>query len=125
MLRYVLRIYRKCADGDDEDWHAYLSRAKAKINQISHDLGMQEWVNTHRRRKWQFAGRLARATDKRWSRTILDWSPYFGLGRGRGHPVTRWTDQLEKYAGGAWLDIAADEDLWTSSEEGFVTHEFA
>ena len=104
---------------------AYLSRAKAKINQLSLELGMQEWVDTHRRRKWQFAGRLARTTDKRWSRLILDWSPYYGMGRSRGHPATRWTDQLEKFAGGEWMDIAADEELWASLEQGFVTHDVA
>ena len=123
MLRYVFRIYRKKAEGNDEDWHAYLSRANAKINQLSHDHGMQEWVETQKRRKWRFAGRLARAKDNRWSRLILDWAPYFGLGRAPGHPVTRWADQLDKFAGGAWMDIAADEDQWAFLEEGFVTNE--
>ena len=42
-----------------------------------------------------------------------------------GHPVTRWADQLDKFAGGAWMDIAADEDQWAFLEEGFVTNEGA
>jgi len=49
MLRYAFRIYRKKAEGNDEDWHAYLSRANAKINQLSHDHGMQEWVETQKK----------------------------------------------------------------------------
>ena len=55
MLRYVFRIYRKSADGDDEDWHAYLSRVKVKVTQLSQDLGMLEWVETQKRRKWRLA----------------------------------------------------------------------
>ena len=123
MLRYVFRIYRAKIDGEDEDWIEYLRRAKNSIVRLTQDFGMQDWVETQRRRKWQFAGRLARTNDGRWSRLILDWSPYNGFGRDRGHPATRWSDQLEKFAGGSWLDVATDEHRWDFLEEGFVTHD--
>ena len=31
-----------------------------------------------------------------------------GCGRSRGHPSTRWTDQLVRFAGGDWKSIAMD-----------------
>ena len=122
MLRYVFRIHRAKLDADDENWVVHLRRAKARIHQLSQELGMLEWVDTHKRRKWQFAGRLARTCDGRWSRAILDWSPYSGAGRSPGHPATRWADQLESFAGGGWLDLAADESQWAVFEEAFVEH---
>ena len=36
---------------------------------------METWVHGHRRQKWRLAGSLARQTDDRWSKTVLDWTP--------------------------------------------------
>ena len=99
----------------------YLRRAKLKIERLSAELGLTDWVETQRRRKWQFAGKLARLTDNRWSHLILDWKPNFGHGRSQGHPATRWSDQLEKFAGGSWMTIAENRERWDFYEDGFVT----
>ena len=123
MLRYVLRVFRCKVDGDDEEWVSYMQRATRKIERLTLELGMKDWVEIHRRRKWQFAGKLARQTDSRWSHLLLDWKLNLGHGRSRGHPCTRWADPLESFAGGAWIDIAADSDHWDFLEEGFVTHD--
>ena len=40
-----------------------------------------------------------------------------------GHPVTRWIDQLENFAGGDWQHIALDAQHCFFLQEGFVTHD--
>jgi len=123
MLRFVFRLFRKTCEGDDEDWVVYMRRATRTIERLTRKNGMQDWVETHRRRKWQFAGKLARHTDNRWSQLIVSWRPNLGVGRSQGHPATRWTDPFEQFVGGNWLEAAADESEWDFLEEGFVTQD--
>ena len=123
MLRFVFRIFRKKVEGESEDWVDYLRRANSRIQKLSTELGAKEWVETQRCYKWRFAGELARQTDSRWSQLVLDWKPHWGQGRSRGHPTTRWSDQIEQFAGGDWMAIAADPDQWELAESGFVTHD--
>ena len=51
---------------------------------------------------------------------MLDWTPYFGHGRSRGRPRTRWSDQIENFAGGGWKTIAEDSVLWDLAENVFA-----
>ena len=122
MLRYIFRIYRRKTEGVQEDWVEYMHRATQRIKQLSDELGMMTWVEMHRREKWRLAGKLVRTTDDRWSRLVLDWQPYSGVGRTQGHPCTRWTDQLENFAGGDWKKHAEDEVSWSIYEDAFVQH---
>ena len=100
MLRFVFRVHRLRFGDDPEDWVEYLRRSKQRVTELSVRFWMHDWVDTNRRRKWRFAGSLARQTDGRWSQLVLDWKPNQGHGRCRGHPHTRWSDALEKFAGG-------------------------
>jgi hypothetical protein len=120
MLRYVFRIHRRRAGPDVETWVEYMQRSAKQVDELSAKLGMDTWTTIYRRRKWTFAGKTARRTDHRWSQRILEWKPNFGHGRSRGRPKTRWTDDLEAYAGGAWAEVALNTDLWTCLEDGFV-----
>ena len=40
--------------------------------------------------KWQWAGHIARRTDNRWGRKVLEWQPRAGR-CSVGRPPTRWT----------------------------------
>ncbi|KAI8429904.1 hypothetical protein MSG28_000382 [Choristoneura fumiferana] len=42
---------------------------------------------------WQWAGHIARRTDNRWGRKVLEWRPRTGR-RSVGRPPTRWTDDI-------------------------------
>ena len=106
----------------DEHRIEYMHRATRRIEHLTNEFGIQSWVEIHRRQKWRLAGKLARTRDERWSQQILDWRPNDGIGRSRGHPSTRWTDQLESFAGGDWQNEAADEEHWKFLEDGFVEH---
>ena len=122
MLRYVFRLHRRKASSEDgyEDWVEYLKRTARSVETLADKHCLENWVRTHRRLKWRLAGKLARTSDGRWSKTILSWKPWEETGRARGRPKTRWTDMLEKHAGGNWQDIAQDEPLWRMLEEGLV-----
>ena len=77
-----------------------------------------------RHRKWCFAGKLARQSDGRFARQVLEYIPNIGFGRGAGRPRLRWADEIENFAGGSWLKIAEDEELWAAAEGLFTTTYF-
>ena len=81
---------------------------------------MIDWVTESRRRKWRFAGKLARVVDGRWSAEIISWDPDHGIGRRVGRPLLRWADDIETVAGGKWVEAAQDDKLWAHLEEGYV-----
>ena len=63
--------------------------------------------------KWQWAGHIARRTDGRWGRKVLEWRPRTGK-RSVGRPPTRWTDDLIKTAGSRWMQAAYNRSYWKS-----------
>eukprot|EP00973_Karenia_brevis_P018094 2486400-Karenia_brevis.AAC.1 len=65
-------------------------------------MGSSSWTVLYRRRKWAFAGHIARTTDPRWSRWILNWIPNHGAGRDVGHPFNRWDNDICQIAGRNW-----------------------
>ena len=69
--------------------------------------------------KWQWAGHIARRTDGRWGRKVLEWRPRNGK-RSVGRPPTRWSDDLLKIAGRRWMQAASDRSLWKSLGEAYV-----
>ena len=85
-------------------------------------MGYDSWAQTHRRKKWRFAHKLATTNTGKWSQRILQWKPFFRCipRRGKGHPHTRWEDHIVEVVGGDWASIASDGHLWDLAEEGFV-----
>ena len=127
MLRYVFRIHRRkdaSENGTGETWVDFVKRSAHTVDSMADFHGLENWAMAYRRRKWRFAGRLARQTDDRWSAKLLEWQPCHGMGRSRGHPKTRWADQIEALAGGNWREFANDVSHWGALEEGFVQKAF-
>ena len=122
MLRKMFGGKRRYIDGvADESWVEFVKRSTHKAEDIMRACGLQEdWVTMHRRRKFRFAGRTARVSDERWTQKLLHWKPAHGIGRAVGHPVKRWADDIEKYCGGNWAELAGDENLWSAVEDGYV-----
>ncbi len=69
--------------------------------------------------KWQWAGHIARRTDGRWGRKVLEWRPRTGK-RSVGRPPARWTDDLIKVAGSRWMQVASNRPIWKSMGEAYV-----
>ncbi|CAK1604107.1 unnamed protein product [Parnassius mnemosyne] len=69
--------------------------------------------------KWQWAGHIARRTDNRWGRKVLEWQPRH-MKRKRGRPCRRWEDDIKAIAGGIWTRTAKDREEWKRLEEAFA-----
>jgi hypothetical protein len=119
MLRYVFRIHRRRSSPNEESWADYLHRSARRVDEMSAMLSMETWSTTYRRRKWRFAGTVARQSDGRWSQHMLYWRPCGG--RDRGRPRTRWADEIVRLAGDGWAQAATDQTLWKLLEDGFAT----
>jgi hypothetical protein len=128
MLRKVVQVVRqkddKNADGL-EDWVTYIIRATQETEKISEENGVADWVLEQRRRKWKWAGHVARMEDRRWTNLALLWCP--SGQRAVGRPTKRWEDSLEQFAGEQlsgrnWISVAKDRTAWAALEKTYVKH---
>ena len=82
-----------------------------------------DWVTEQRKRYWEFAGRVARCSDDRWSHVILHWVPGKGFRR-VGSPEKRWSDDIatycSKHLGEYWFLLAQDEKTWETLRDKFI-----
>lgn len=71
------------------------------------------------KQKWQWAGHIARCTDKRWTLGTTLWT---GPGRKRkkGRPRKRWIDDIKIIAGREWQTKAKDREVWKKLGEAFT-----
>ena len=86
---------------------------------------VSDWVEEVHRRRYHWAGRVARCEDERWTKTVLTYAMN-GL-RKQGWPQIRWTDSFNKFYGGdaqniTWTILAQDEKFWTEMEEAYLNH---
>ena len=81
MLRYVFRIHRCKVEGVVEDWIDYMQRSTSQLNSMASSFRMKDWVTLYRRRKYNFAAKVVRATDDRWSKLAIEWAPTSEIGR--------------------------------------------
>ena len=58
-----------------EPWVDWIRRATGLAELHLHKAGAEDWIGGHTRRKWRWAGHLARKDDDRWSKKSLDWTP--------------------------------------------------
>ena len=110
-------------DSNLEPWAEFVKRVTHNMEAMMTRYHLEDWIVNHRRRKWRFAGRVARCTDSRWSNRLLTWIPFLAAGRGIGHPSARWDDCIVKLAGGDWTNHAHDEQLWNLLSEAYVYRE--
>ena len=88
------------ADHDTSDslepWVDYIRRATATAEAQLHKSNIEDWPTTYFRRKWRWAGHIARLADDRWTIQSVLWDPVAGA-RNVGRPRRRWTDALDNY----------------------------
>lgn len=68
--------------------------------------------------KWRWAGHIARMTDNRWTKRLIEWRPREDK-RSRGRPPTRWSDDVRRIAGN-WINKAQDRKKWKNLEEAYI-----
>ena len=121
MLRRIVGVDRK----PDETWVEWITRTTRHAEDHLNRAGLDDWVTAVKKKKWRWAGHLARRCDGRWSHKILAWEPSKGY-RIRGRPCKRWRDELDTYfttqglEKDCWIMIAQDRDTWASMETDFV-----
>ena len=79
---------------------------------------------------WIWAGHVARRTDGRWSKTLLDWIPAQGTRRQR-RPDLRWEDDMDVFFKrhfqldkGLWKEFAQDRRSWEEFADDFLSFSF-
>ena len=112
--------------GDDvkqitESWVDWIRRQTAFAETQLDNANLEDWIEGQRRRKWRWAGHVARRGDSRWSTSIIGWIPHQGCRR-VGRPSKRWRDDLDAYFGsyGKWVNVAQKQDEWKTFEDSFV-----
>ena len=117
MLRSILGKGRsKDEHGILEPWVDWKKKTTHEALQILENLGLPEWVEERRRRKWLWVGDVARQKDGRWTRQILTWS--VSGTRARTRPLIRWSDSLQKFAASLHgLDSARGNEGWMANAD--------
>ena len=110
---------------EDETWVEWLKRTTGIVEKQLKAAGLDDWVVSQRKRKWAFAGHVARREDGRWSQKVLQWEPLDGY-RSRGHPIKRWGDAIDDFfkpldvGRHGWITIAQDRNGWASLAKEFA-----
>ena len=123
-MRTIVGTRRLVQDDGLETYLEWIVRATSIAEDVMHEFAVPDWTEEVHRRKFQWAGQVARYTDGRWTRDVLLWSVTGA--RKRGRPVTRWTDSLNKFfkeesqSNTFWLALAEDEDSWNSLQDDYV-----
>ena len=99
MLRMILGQGRRRQLHDDdsiEPWVDWVIRTTREVEQRLIKLNIEDWICTYRRRKWNWAGQVARMAETRLAHVAAAWDA--GLHamclRLQGRPRQRWSDSL-------------------------------
>ena len=114
---------------EEETWVEWVVRATRMAEGMAERAKIPDWVEEQRRRKWRWAGHVARRRDNRWAHRVLNWEPEEGRRR-VGHPNRRWADVLEAFLQefgvelqrGDWTIYAQDRWEWESMTEEFARY---
>ena len=109
-----------------EDWVDFIRRSTGIAEEALAKTKLEDWIAGQRRRKWRWAGHVARRKDNRWSNRALHCIELDGR-RPAGHPKTRWRDSVESFisshttcSGRDWPTLAQNGQAWKSYEDKFV-----
>ena len=116
-----------------ESWVHWLQRTARDIDTKLSDLKIDYWDVLLRRRRWKWAGRVARMERDRWPIIASLWDPSSMVYRARaaatraaGRPKTRWEDDISDFCASEtlgtmdWIQLAQDYRLWNSLGEAYA-----
>ncbi len=122
--------------GELESWIEWLQRVTEDVETHCEWLNLESWLALQRRRKWRWAGHVARLCvhdGDRWAAQVLTGRPKggprqqeYGLGRVQGRPQIWWDDVLQRFFkkqgvdGDFWRILAILKDDWKNLEDEFA-----
>ena len=125
MLRMILGTKQQVKNGELETWLAWMKRSTRIVEEAMQTCDVPDWVEEVHRRRYRWAGKVARCKDGRWSKTLLSWSA--SGTRAQGRPHIRWTDRFGKFYGERssnlfWTTLADDENFWQADVPDSFSH---
>lgn len=94
-------------------------RERKRINWIRDQTGVIDVICHIKLQKWRWAGHVARTSDNRWTKRLLEWRPRDAR-RPQGRPRQRWRDEIVRFGGARWMSLALDRRGWRVLGEAFA-----
>lgn len=94
-------------------------RDRVPNDQIRRITKVMDAVEQITHSKWNWAGHVARMSNQRWTKKIVEWRPRQDAYRSRGRPPTRWTDDVKRVTTN-WIQTAQDRHEWRLLREAYV-----
>ena len=128
----MLRAFVGWTRLQDEEWRDTMSRMKQRVKAAKELSSMRDWSAELSKRKWRWAGEIAKLDESRWPRKLVEWSPnqvqqqtWSPVKRKVGRPRTRWEDPLNAYSKTKgyrdWLHFAQSApEHWNSCEDEYL-----
>ena len=90
MLRQMVGARRR----PEECWVDFIKRATHTSLALAERSSVEDWVSCFWKAKWTLAGKVAAASDRRWTARLIHWTPWFRViaRRSTGGQRKRWTD---------------------------------
>ena len=94
--RKMLRSMFRTARGVDESYVEYIKRSTRRIEEYCATFHIRSWVDIRSNRKSAFAARTFFDAENKWSKRLLNWTPWFRTvaKRSIGRPRLRWKESL-------------------------------
>jgi hypothetical protein len=92
---------------------------KVRSEHIRSKTKITDALNFALRQKWNWAGHVARYTDKRWTIESTIWNGPLGKRR-VGRPRKRWQDDIVSIAGKQWPSKSLNREEWAKLGEAFT-----
>ena len=83
----------KQSEEEMESWVDWIQRVTEEVRQLMKRHDLQDWIELQRCQQLKWGARLEQLDQERWSRKVVSWTP--SGARSRGHPRTRWRDQMD------------------------------
>ena len=123
----------QCEQDNLEPWVEWVKRSTREVETHFEKLHIECWVHQVRRKRWQWARRVAGLSDDRWTKIAANWVPSLHFdgraskaARQQGRPKQRWEDDLndflKKVHGNerSWASAAQNSKYWLALENQFV-----
>lgn len=86
-------------------------RDRKKEVWIREETGITDILVDIKRKKFCWAGHVIRRMDHRWTIRVTEWMPREGK-RSQGRQKSRWGDDVRKFAGASWNQLAQNRGNW-------------